>query len=581
MSSPIPPSPAPDELLSSPAQQEDDATARDNSFGDILSQYEQEHKAADHHPGTVQGTVVAITDEWILLDIGRKNDGVLPTEKVRDAQGVVHVEKGQVMTLSVLERDEMGNYLLSVIAAEKPKDWDALEQAFLEKRTIAAKVTEVVKGGLRIDTGSGVRAFMPASRSGTRDASDMAKLVGQQIECRITKLEKDKDDVVVDRRVILEELADQAKAKMMEGLAEGQVVKGTIRTLVEYGAFVDLGGVDGLLHVGDMSWHHVGKPGDLVNVGGAVEVKILKINRETKKISLGMKQLAPDPWTLAAGKYSAGQRVKGTVVRLTDFGAFVELEPGIDGMVHVSEMSWTKKVRKPADLLTVGESVEVQVLEVKAADKRIALGLKQALGDPWDEVQKKFPVGAVLEAPITSIAKFGAFVDVGDGIEGMIHVGDITNEKRIEHPQDALAVGQTVKAIVLEIDRDRRRLRLGLKQLEPTKTDEFIAAHKAGDVVTGRVVESHAERCKVDLGEGVFAQCRLKPAVTAEPAAAPKASAADVGSLSAMLASKWKSGGGGGGGGSSASTGPKPGEVRQFKIISVDAAGKKIEIELA
>lgn len=581
MSSPIPPSPAPDEILSSQAQ-DDDATARDNSFGDILSQYEQEHKVADDHPGTVQGTVVAITDEWILLDIGRKNDGVLPTEKVRDAQGAISVEKGQVMTLSVVERDEMGNFLLNIIAVDKPKDWESLEQAFQEKRTISAKVAEVVKGGLRIDTGAGVRAFMPASRSGTRDAAEMGKLVGQQIECRITKLERDKDDVVVDRRVVIEELAEQAKAKTMEALAEGQVVRGTIRTLVEYGAFVDLGGVDGLLHVGDMSWHHVGKPGDLVNVGDAVEVKILKINRETKKISLGMKQLVPDPWTLAAGKYSSGQRVKGTVVRLTDFGAFVELEPGIDGMVHVSEMSWTKKIRKPADVLKVGEAVEVQVLEVKAADKRIALGLKQAMGDPWDEVQKKFPVGAVLEAPVTSIAKFGAFVDVGDGIEGMIHVGDITNEKRIEHPKDALTVGQTVKAVVLEIDRERRRLRLGLKQLEPTKTDEFIAAHAVGDVVTGRVVESHAERCKVDLGEGVFAQCRLKPPPAPEPAAAPPvAKSSDVSSLSAMLANKWKSGGGGGGGTTAPNDGPKPGQVRSFKITAVDVANKKIDLELA
>lgn len=576
---PTPPSPAPDEVLTSQVQEDDNNTV-DNSFGDILSQYEQSHQTAEDEPGIVQGTVVAITDEWVLVDIGRKNDGVLATEKVRDAAGNITVAKGAVLTLSVVQRDEMGNYLLSVITAEKPKDWESLELAFQEKRIIQAKVTEVVKGGLRIDTGAGVRAFMPASRSGTRDQIEMAKLVGQEIECRITKLEKDKEDVVVDRRVVIEEMAEEAKRKTLDALVEGQVVRGSIRTLVEYGAFVDLGGVDGLLHVGDMSWHHVGKPGDMVNVGDAVEVKILKINRETKKISLGMKQLVPDPWTLAATKFSAGQRVQGKVVRLTDFGAFVELEPGVDGMVHVSEMSWTKKVRKPGDILKIGDVVDVQVLEVKAADKRIALGLKQALGDPWDDVEKKFPVGTVLEAPITSVAKFGAFVDVGDGIEGMIHVGDITNEKRIEHPKDVLSVGQTVKAMVIEIDRDRRRLRLGMKQLEPTKTDEFIAAHAVGDTVTGRVVESHAERCKVDLGEGVMALCRLKPPPAPEaPAAAPAAKSADVSALSAMLASRWKSGGGTGAG-PAANTGPTPGQVRSFKITLLDAANKKVELEI-
>jgi small subunit ribosomal protein S1 len=580
MSSPIPPSPAPGEVLASQAQDDDNNTV-DNSFGDILSQFEQSHQPDDDSPGAVQGTVVAITDEWVLVDIGRKNDGVLATEKVRDGEGNITVKKGDVLSLSVVQRDDMGNFLLNTIHVEKPKDWDALELAFNEKRVIQAKVVEVVKGGLRIDTGAGVRAFMPASRSGTRDQIEMAKLVGQQIECRITKLEKEKEDVVVDRRAVIEELAEEAKRKTMDALAEGQVLNGKIRTLVEYGAFVDLGGVDGLLHVGDMSWHHVGKPGDLVNVGDAVEVKILKINRETKKISLGMKQLVPDPWTLAASKYSAGQRVQGKVVRLTDFGAFVELEPGVDGMVHVSEMSWTKKIRKPGDVLKIGDVVDVQVLEVKAADKRIALGLKQALGDPWDDVEKKFPVGTVLEAPITSVAKFGAFVDVGDGIEGMIHVGDITNEKRIEHPKDVLSVGQTVKAMVIEIDRERRRLRMGMKQLEPTKTDEFIAAHTVGETVTGRVIESHAERCKVDLGEGVFAQCRLKPAPAPEaPAAAPTGPKADVGALSAMLSSRWKTGPAATGAGP-ANDGPKPGQVRSFKITLIDAANKKIELELA
>lgn len=547
----------------------------DDSFGDILSEFEQSHQA----PGKgslITGTVVSITDEWVFVDLGRKNDGVVPSEKFRDASGQLTVQTGSQLTLTITSRDEHGIYLLDTLMAQAPpKDWSALEDAFSENRIVRARVLEAVKGGLRVDVG--MRGFLPASRSGTRNEADMLALIGQDIECRITKIDKEKDDIVVDRRGVLEERANAAKQEIFASLAEGVVVRGPVRSLTEYGAFVDLGGIDGLLHVGDMSWNRVAKPGDVVSVGDVVEVKILKISRESKKISLGLKQLTPEPWSQVGDKYQVGTRIKGSVVRLTDFGAFVELEPGIDGMVHVSEMSWTKKIRKPSDALTVGETVEVQILQVNPGEKRIALGLKQVLGDPWAAMDQKYPVGSAIEGKVISLQKFGAFVDIAEGVEGMIHVGDITHEKRLEHPSDALKIGQVVTAQVLEIDKERRRLRLGLKQLMPTRTDDFIAEHKVGDTVTGRVAEVHEGRAKIDLGEGVFAQCRLAGKKTpAVDAPAGGGSKADVSSLSAMLAQRWKQGVGG----PQTDDGPKPGQVRTFKITSIDAATKKIDLEL-
>jgi len=459
------------------------------------------------------------------------------------------------------------------VKVDTPRDWTGLEAAFANKAAIGGRVTEVVKGGLSVDVG--VRAFMPASRSGARDQADLENLIGQEIECRITKLDPASEDVVVDRRVVLEEREQAAKLEAVERLQEGAVVAGTVRTVTDFGAFVDLGGVDGLLHVSDMTYARGVKPSEVVTAGQALEVKILKINRETRKISLGLKQLAPDPWTAAAGKYTPGSRVKGKASRVADFGAFVELEPGVEGLIHVSEMSWTRKNVRAADVVKAGDMVEVVVLGVNEADKRIALGLKQALGDPWEDALRKYPVGSAGEAPVTSLAKFGAFVDLGDGIEGMIHIGDITNEKRLNHPNEALKVGEKVRFQVLEADRDRRRLRLGIKQLQPTSIDEYMAERKPGDTVSGRIVDLSGNRAKVELGEGVIAHCKLAEQKAADaPASASKT---DISALSAMLAQKWKTGGG---------TEASPdalsaGQVRSFRITSLDPAQKRIELELA
>ena len=540
-----------------------EASSQDTSFGDILSQFEQTHHAEG---GTVEGTVVSVTADGAFVDIGRKTDGVLPP-----VPGV-ELKPGMKVLVSIRGRDDEGNYLLSTIKVEIPKDWSGLERAFAEKRTIAGKVLESVKGGLRVDVG--VRAFMPASRSGARDQAEIEKLVGQDIECRITKLDVADEDVVVDRRVVLEEQERETKRQAFENLQEGAVVSGTVRTLTDFGAFVDLGGVDGLLHVTDMAYARNVKPSDVVKQGDHIEVKILKINRETRKIALGLKQLAPDPWSLVADKYVQGTRVQGKVSRVTDFGAFVELEPGIEGLIHVTEMSWTKKNVKASDVVKPGELVEVVVLGVNPADKRIALGLKQALGDPWEDAVKKYTVGSVAEGPVTSLAKFGAFVDLGGGIEGMIHIGDISREKRLNHPSDVLKLGEKVKAQVLEVDKERRRFKLGIKQLEPTSIDEYMAEHKTGDTVSGRLAEVSGGRAKVELGEGVNAFVKL-PEQKREAAA--ETGKPDLSALTAMLSQKWKAGGGGASGASEEA--PRAGQIRSFKIASIDTAGKKIELE--
>lgn len=544
----------------------------DSTFAEMLSNFEQQH-AEGTGGQTVNGTIVSVQPETILVDIGRKVEGSLSIARWRETQdGDPSV--GASITVSAGPRNEEGYYELSTTKVERPKDWSGLQLAFAEKKIISGVVAEQVKGGFRVDVG--VRAFMPASRSGVREMADMAGLVGQEILCRITKLDVEKEDLVVDRRVILEEQEAQKRDHAFAELREGAIVRGTVRNVMDFGAFVDIGGVDGLLHVVDMSYSRIGKASDVVKSGDELEVKIIKIDPTTRKISLGLKQLQEDPWSIAARTFQVGDRVSGTVQRLADFGAFVELLPGVDGLIHLSELSWEKRVRKPGDLLKVGERVDSVVLQVNPVERRISLGYKQALGDPWDGVPQKYPNGAVVEGLITNLTPFGAFVDLGDGIEGMVHISDVTNEKRIDHPRDKLAKGQTVKAVVLEADRERRRIRLGIRQLEPTTIDHFISEHQPGETVSGRLLEVRGDRAKVELGEGVVGLCQLKQSGE-ESASSNKPQAADVGSLSAMLAAKWKQGG---------SSGPakdtaRAGQLRSFRISNLDPAKKLIELELA
>ena len=547
------------------------------SFQEVLKEYERGQRKPQAGSGGREGTVIAVTSDSIVLDIGFKTEGILSLSAELNAQTV---KPGDKLLVTVKGRDPEGYYELVRGKIDRPTDWPALEKAFNEKATIMGTVTGVVKGGLSVDVG--VRAFMPASRSGARDAAEMEKLVGEEIRCRITKIDATEEDVVVDRRIIAEEEERSAKERRYSELKEGDTVRGAVRSLADYGAFVDLGGIDGLLHVSDISWTRINKPSDVLAEGQEVEVRVLKIDPDKHRISLGMKQLQPHPWDSVAAKYNVGERVRGVVTRLMDFGAFVEIEPGIEGLIHISEMSWGKKVKKASDVVKPGENVEAVILGINAGERRISLGLKQALGDPWRDVEKNLPLGAVVEGPVASMTKFGAFVQVAEGVEGMIHISEISAEKRINHPSDVLRLGQVVKAQVLAIDTEKRQLRLSIKQLVPSDLDEYVAEHKEGDVVSGRVVNVSGGNARVELGEGIQAGCDLTKAaqtsasgVGATGAATGKA---DLSSLGSMLQARWKSGGPVV---SSKAEEVRAGEIRKFRIAKLDAAAKKIELELA
>jgi small subunit ribosomal protein S1 len=559
------------------------------SFKDIFSEYEQSHsRKAESGTQRREGTVIAVTADSIVLDIGFKTEGVLPLTAFPPDKPPKAGEKIQV---TVKGRDPEGYYELTRGKVERVTDWESLEKAFAEKSTIIGTVTGVVKGGLSVDIG--VRAFMPASRSGTRDASEMQKLVEQEIRCRIIKLDVADEDVVVDRRAIAEDEERAGKERRYSELKEGDTVQGEIRSLTDYGAFVDIGGADALLHVGEISWRRVNKPADVLSTGQQIEAVIVKIDSEKRRIAISMKQLQPHPWDAVAQKYKAGERVRGTVTRLTDFGAFVEIEPGIEGLIHISEMSWAKRVRTPSDVVKPGDTVEAVILGVNPAERRISLGLKQALGDPWADAAQKYAPGTVVEGSVTSITKFGAFVQLGEGVEGMIHISEISAEKRINHPQEVLRAGQAVKAQVIALDTEKRLIRLSMKQLVPTGLDEYLAEHKKGDIVTGRIVEVSAvevseESATVELGEGVLAICRVPgkgstredtgAGGTSSSSSSSKSSAKpDLSSLGSMLQARWKSGG--------AADEAKPealraGQIRRFRIAQLESETKKIALEL-
>jgi len=482
----------------------DDST---ESFGSLLSQFEKAHTDRSKTDAAQnEGIVVSISSDSVFLDIGLKVEGVLSRGAFENnAKGV---SVGDRFPVTVKGRNEEGYYALSRLKIAQPTDWSSLEEAYAQKAAVVGTVTGVVKGGLTVDVG--VRAFMPASRSGTRDAAELEKLVGQEIACRIIKLDATEEDVVVDRRVILEEQTRHLEQKRYSEVSEGDIVSGHVRSLAGYGAFIDLGGVDGLLHVSDIAWSRVNNPEEVLTVGQQLQVKILKVDADSRRISLGLKQLQPEPWDSAADRYLLGQRVSGTVKRLTDFGAFIQVEPGIEGLIHVSEMSWVNKVRKPGDLLRLDETVEAVILSINPAERRLSLGLKQALGDPWTSVPQKFPTGSVIEGPVVRLTKFGAFVQLAEGIEGLVHISEIGAEKRINHPQDVLKVGQIIKAQVLAIDMEKRQIKLSMKQLIPTDLDEYLEEHSVGDVVSGRVIEQTGDNAVVELGGGIRANCAVR-----------------------------------------------------------------------
>jgi small subunit ribosomal protein S1 len=580
MSNPSMPDPTVSDLTTSDPSTTETTPASEptQSFKDIFSEYEQSHsRKKEAGAQGREGIVITVTADSVVLDIGFKTEGALPLTAFPADKPPKPGDKIQV---TVKGRDPEGYYELTRGKVERPTDWASLEKAFSEKSTIVGTVTGVVKGGLSVDIG--VRAFMPASRSGTKDASELEKLVEQEIRCRIIKIDVEDEDVVVDRRAIAEDEERAGKQRRFSELKEGDTVNGEVRSLTDYGAFVDIGGADALLHVGEISWHRINKPSDVLSAGQQIEAKIIKIDSEKRRIAISMKQLQPHPWDAVAEKYKPGERVRGTVTRLMDFGAFVEIDPGIEGLIHISEMSWAKRIRTASDVVKPGETVEAVILGVNPAERRISLGLKHALGDPWAGATEKFAPGAVIEGPVTNITKFGAFVQLTEGVEGMIHVSEISAEKRINHPQEVLRVGQTVKAQVLALDTEKRNIRLSMKQLVPSGLDEYLADHKEGDIVTGRMIEISAGRARVELGEGVVAMCQIpgEPSPKETKRVEPESSSPskpDLSSLGSMLQARWKSG--------RPEDEAKPeamraGQIRKFRIAKLDAAAKKIDLEL-
>lgn len=553
----------------------------EESFGALLSQYEQSHskKSADGEKQII-ATVLSVSGERILVDIGYKIEGALAPAAFSPGE---LPKPGDQFPVSVKGRNEDGYYDVTIRHVRQPTDWASLERAFEQHAVIVGTVSGTIKGGLTVDIG--VRAFLPASRSGTHDAAEMEKLVGGEIRCRILNIDVAEEDVVVDRRSVLEEEQRAGQERLIAALHEGDIVTGEVRSLTTYGAFVDLGGVDGLLHISDIAWSRVGKPEDVLSIGQHLETRVLKVDPETRRISLGLKQLQSNPWDEVSTKYHIGDRIRGIVSRTMDFGAFVELEPGVEGLIHLSEMSWTRKNKKPGDIVKRGDTVEAIILSVSQSERRIGLGLKQTLSDPWADAAGRFPAGSIIEGAVTSFTAFGAFVQAAEGIEGMIHISEIGGERRLHHPQEALKLGQTVRAQVIEIDTAKRQMKLSIKRTVPVSLDEYLAEHATGDLVTGRVIKIDGGAVHVELGEGIHANCRMASAASENQSAgaAPSSGeASNLSSLTAMLQARWK-----GKATNQPSAQPRqspelphPGQIRTFRITAIDAASKAITLDL-
>ena len=437
--------------------------------------------------GTItEGRVVALTKDKVIVDIGYKSEGMIPGDQF-SSEELQNLKIGDRLQVYIEEcEDADGNLILSKEKADKMKIWEELEKLYKEEKSIEGKIVSRIKGGMMVDIG--VKAFLPGSQIDLHPVRDLDGLVGKTFPLKIIKINHRRGNVVVSRRVLLEETRDKKRQTTLANLKEGQLIQGTVKNITDYGSFIDLGGIDGLLHITDMSWGRVGHPSELFTVGDKVEVTVLKYDRETGRISLGLKQKSADPWTNVAGKYPIGTRVRGRVVSLTDYGAFVELEPGVEGLVHVSEMSWTHEVRHPSRVVAVGDQVEAAVLNVDPASRKISLGMKQTAPNPWDMIEGKYPIGTRIEGKVKSLTDFGAFVGLEEGIDGLIHISDMSWTKHIKHPSELFKKGQKVEAVVLRIDKEKERLSLGYKQLARDPWDEAIPArYHVGDSVTGKV----------------------------------------------------------------------------------------------
>jgi|HubBroStandDraft_3_1064219.scaffolds.fasta_scaffold35464_2 small subunit ribosomal protein S1 len=490
----------------SPADAEATAAAEEaagsEEMSKLMEQYDEQHEAASQNE-IIEVKVVAYTEHGVVVDLGGKTEGLIPAAEFSETD-IPRPEPNATIEVQRTGEHKDGFTILSYQKVLRRRTWEKIEAAYKAKETITGKVVDRIKGGLVVDIG--VRAFLPGSQFDLRPTQNLDDLTGTELQVRVTKLNRRRGNVVVSRRAILEEELHAKRAQLMETLTEGQVVHGHVKNVTEYGAFVDLGGIDGLLHLTDLSWGRVKHPSDVVKPEQELDVIILKFDKEKQRVSLGLKQLMPDPWVNAAEKYPAGGKVKGKVVGVVDYGVFVELEQGIEGLVHVTEMSWSKKAQHPSKVAKVGEEVDVVVLDIKPSDRRVSLGIKQALPDPWLLVADKYPVGTIVTGKIRNIAEFGAFVEIEEGFDGLVHVGDVSWTERIKNPHEVFKKGEPVTAKVLKIDPENRRVSLGIKQVNDI-WGEWFKQHKVGQIVKGKVSRIATFGAFVELGENIEALC--------------------------------------------------------------------------
>ncbi|MBI5522146.1 MAG: 30S ribosomal protein S1 [Desulfarculus sp.] len=483
--------------VTSQAPQDDD----DLDQEELALLYEQSFRTIQEGE-VARGTIVAVENDYVVVDIGYKSEGQIDINEFKDADGIIRAEVGQEIDV-LLERaeDDEGTIILSKEKAAKIKVWDEISRVYNEDGMITGAIVGRVKGGMSVDIG--VPAFLPGSQVDLRPVRNLDALIGQTFDFKILKFNKKRSNIVLSRRVLLEKEREVKKRDTLKVLEDGRVMKGQVKNLTDYGVFVDLGGIDGLLHITDMSWGRVGHPSELFKIGDEIEVKVLHFDRDRERVSLGLKQLKEDPWAAAAERFPVGTRVSGKVVSLADYGAFVEVEEGVEGLIHVSEMSWTRKVRHPSKIVNVGDTVEAVVLSINPEAKRISLGMKQVEPNPWDLIAEKYPVGTVIEGRIKNITDFGLFIGIDEGIDGLVHISDISWTKRLKHPGELYKKGDEVKAVVLNIDRENERFSLGIKQLESDPWDEIPNKFRVGTKVGGVITNVTDFGLFVELEEGV------------------------------------------------------------------------------
>ena len=492
-----------------PQEQRDEDERRQSTedFGHLLDQFEQEQSALQEGE-VVRGTVVGVTERGVLIDFGYKSEGIVnPSEFMEN--GELAVKRGDEVDVLVkaMETSE-GFPVLSRADAVRLRAWDDVEKAFNEGAPIKGRVMDRIKGGLRVDI-DGIQAFLPGSQVDTRPVRNLDSLRGKEIEAKIIKLNRKRSNVVLSRKAVLEEKNADRKGETLGQIEEDIIVEGQIKNLTDYGAFVDLGGIDGLLHVTDMSWGRLQNPAEMFKVGDTVQVKVLRFDRDRERVSLGFKQLLPDPWETIEERFPPNTRMNGKVASVTDYGAFIELEPGVEGLVHVSEMSWSKRVKHPSKLVGPGDAVEVEVLSVDPKARRISLGMKQVQDNPWRTLGERYQVGDRVHGKVRNLTDFGAFIEIEDGVDGLVHVSDISWSRRIKHPGEILKKGQAVDAVITGIDPENRRMSLSIKELEPNAWNDFVASHKPGDVVRGKIARYASFGAFVELGDNLEGLCHI------------------------------------------------------------------------